>query len=111
MRNPFNPLRVYVLALEDDCWYVGLTPDLSARVISHFVKPSVSWVKLHKPIGLARVFYDGSSYLETTITLDLIKLYGLAKVRGGAYTAAVLADTYARKRIAAHIPTIIKEFL
>ena len=80
---------VYILQLEDDCWYVGFTSNLNARLAEHFGYTgrykSVRWVDLHKPINLHKVLI-GNKDDEDRITLEYMEIYGKDKVRGGKWT-------------------------
>jgi predicted GIY-YIG superfamily endonuclease len=74
---------VYILRLEDDCYYVGITMNLNQRLAQHWTESGAKWTKLHKPIEVLRVVYRGD---EQDITNDMIALYGREKVRGGNHT-------------------------
>jgi hypothetical protein len=74
---------VYVLELEDDCWYVGKTHHLNVRLAQHWNGSGAKWTKLHKPLKLSRVIMNQT---EQHITDDYIALFGKEKVRGGSWT-------------------------
>ena len=74
---------VYVLELEDNCYYVGITMNLNQRLAQHWTDLGAKWTKLHKPVEVFRVVYQGN---EQDITNDMIALYGREKVRGGNHT-------------------------
>jgi len=74
---------VYVLELEDDCWYVGITMNLNHRLSQHWTGDGAKWTRLHKPIRVYRVVYMGC---EQEITNEMIALYGRDRVRGGSHT-------------------------
>lgn len=85
-QNPFiEKSTVYVLKLGNDCWYVGRTCDMTRRLKEHTTKTGkVRWVKAHGFID--HVFsMDGGKAEENEVTLDLMKIYGVAKVRGGGW--------------------------
>lgn len=115
MKNPFNPARIYIIKLANDCWYVGLSNDLSTRLKRHFcrkAKHPIPWLNDNKPMDLSRVLFDGSHAMEREVTLDLIKLYGLNKVRGANFTRnAGYPEGYAKGVIENHKAVWIKEFL
>ena len=76
---------VYILKCEDDCWYVGISTNLNARLGQHFSEEGgCSWTRKHKALELVKVFI-GCEKLENKITEILIKNYGLEKVSGGKY--------------------------
>jgi len=78
---------VYVLKLNDGCYYVGLTHDLNRRLSQHFGGTGALWTRLHKPISLEKVYFlnYGEEDLENKITREYMKLYGQDKVKGGIY--------------------------
>lgn len=85
--------HIYVLALEDGCFYVGRTKHLRIRLWQHF-KTKIhrsGWTLLHRPLSVIHVSrIEGTTFdldrIETTATLRLAQLKGFDKVRGGAYT-------------------------
>lgn len=80
---------IYVLELENGCYYVGSTNFINKRLSQHIEGKGADWTKLHKPIQLieSNVVYVESinelTYLETEKTIEYMKLYGHEKVRGG----------------------------
>lgn len=111
MQNPFNSSKVYVLRLADGCWYVGYTAYLAKRIKKHVHKPKVQWIQQHPVLAVERVFDDGSLALEATITYDLLKLYGIGKVRGANYTTFYYPDSFGSQHILNHTPVYIRDFL
>lgn len=77
--------HVYVLKLEDDCWYVGHTSELHKRMRSHFEpqRSKTMWVKAHPAIGI-QWFMPAPEAMESVVTEDMGILYGMDKVRGAA---------------------------
>ncbi len=88
---------IYVLELEDLCYYVGMTSAAKGaknRLQEHKDSNSgraAKWCKLHKPISIAKVIklrdgsYDRAIERENEVTLDHIKRYGAERVRGGIF--------------------------
>jgi predicted GIY-YIG superfamily endonuclease len=74
---------VYVLRLEDDCYYVGITLNLNQRLAQHWTGCGAKWTRLHKPVEVMRVVYQGH---EQDVTNEMIATYGREKVRGGSHT-------------------------
>ena len=74
---------VYVLRLEDDCYYVGITTNLNQRLAQHWTGCGAKWTRLHKPVEVLRVVYQGH---EQVVTNEMIAMYGREKVRGGSHT-------------------------
>lgn len=76
---------VYVLSLEDDCWYVGITFNLNMRMGQHWSGSGAKWTRLHKPLTIVEVLYPATKEMENKTTLRYIELYGKEKVRGGSW--------------------------
>ena len=77
---------VYVLRLQDNCWYVGWTEDVETRIASHFLGRGAQWTRLHKPEAVESV-QPGNTMLENAMTIALMAKYGWKLVRGGQYLA------------------------
>jgi predicted GIY-YIG superfamily endonuclease len=75
---------VYVLGLEDDCFYVGWTRDLEKRLAEHKTGKGSKWTKQHKYKELITVL-PGDTRLENKIAKKWINRYGYDRVRGGIY--------------------------
>lgn len=82
---------VYVLRLEDDCWYVGYTVNLLNRLNQHCKATGSSWTAMHRPLELYSV-EPGDKTRERELTLELMQEHGWRMVRGAAWTAHNLAD-------------------
>ena len=97
--NTLNPYKerkaqvktqhVYILELENDCYYVGCASNLKRRLKEHFNKKTrIKWM-LKNPI--LRVAYTESLHgnqrdayeLEDKLALGLAKTIGVERVRGG----------------------------
>ena len=76
---------VYVLELEDDCYYVGITYNLNNRLSQHWEGTAAKWTKLHKPVAVILIEFPSSMERENELTLEFIKTYGADKVKGGRY--------------------------
>ena len=99
---------VYVLLLEDDCYYIGWSQDVQVRICSHFLGGGAKWTQLHKPIDVIAVKEDCSTLLETLTTLVYMCKYGYEKVRGGGYTNCVMNKPPACLSKAKHYATYYK---
>ncbi len=75
---------VYVLLLEDECYYIGWSADVQTRIASHFIGAGAKWTILHKPIDVTSV-RPGCTLLETLTTIAYMCKHGWEKVRGGSY--------------------------
>lgn len=89
-KNRKEQLFTYVLELEDGFWYVGKTANVKQRISRHMAGYGCLWTKLHKPVRLFKV-YKGSR--EKDIVLAFMKIFGIDKVRGWAYSQRVLTCT------------------
>jgi len=97
-----NNLRIYILELEDEFWYVGRTYDIKKRILEHSEGRGCSWTRLHKPIRCKGVVKDVSTYDELKYTLMYMEQYGIDKVRGSVYCKIEL-DENEKKEIERHI--------
>jgi hypothetical protein len=84
-KQPNMSTHVYILKLEDDCWYIGKTKDVDKRVQSHMKGAGSVWTRLHKPVTVHTIFHDVSPFDEDKYTKIYMAKYGMDKVRGGAY--------------------------
>lgn len=97
-------IYLYVLALTDGCYYVGLTSDVSQRMAQHYGGEGAEWTKLHPPIRILHTINTGTKdgraaeQLEDEVTATLMLRYGIDKVRGGhfSYPDQELVETQLR---------------
>jgi predicted GIY-YIG superfamily endonuclease len=75
--------RVYVLKLEDGCYYIGYTNYFQLRMNQHFNRKGAKFTRLHPPIKILEVFDNATPALEHVVTKRYIRKYGVARVRGG----------------------------
>lgn len=85
---------LYVLELEDSCWYVGITTNFNYRMAQHFSGQGAIWTKEHKPKRVFKVFYPATREMENEKTLQLIEKYGAEFVRGGSWTKLAVASRF-----------------
>lgn len=83
---------LYVLELENQCYYIGITLDIERRVYEHSnTKDGANFTKINKPIKLIESCccqtYDREvAYeMENEKTLKYAIKYGGDKVKGGRY--------------------------
>ena len=81
--NDLNRGTVYVLKLEDNCFYIGFTNYMTLRMEQHFSGNGSVWTKKHKPISIECEFKDKTLNYENYLTEEAIKKYGYDYVRGG----------------------------
>ena len=85
-------IKIYILRLENEKYYVGQTVNVKERFKNHKKgKLSSEWTKLHNPIEIIEVietrFKDVSEamFLENSITIEFMKKFGWKNVRGGDF--------------------------
>ena len=78
-------IYIYILELEDDCYYIGRTNDVNKRYEYHKLGYGSTWTKLHKPIRILEIVEDASPYDEDRYVKEYMAKYGIDKVRGGTY--------------------------
>ena len=78
---------VYVLKLQDECWYVGFTTDLHQRLLQHSARAGngSKWTELHPVIELYETISGGFKE-ERLMALEYIKRFGIDCVRGGSWS-------------------------
>ena len=77
---------VYVLALEDGKYYVGLaTHGCEFRIGEHCSNMGSKWTQIHKALHVIDFYYPASKKLEKELVLYYAHKYGAANVRGGPF--------------------------
>ena len=87
---------IYVLKLQDDCWYIGRSKKLSQRLKNHQIGTSnLTWITKHTMISIDKIFafenneqIDG--FVEDDITLRYMKQYGIDNERGCNFQSHLL---------------------
>lgn len=88
--NPTD-IYIYVLALENGYFYVGLTGDVVSRTAKHAAGKGAEWTKLHPPVRRLDAVCTGTrdgreaEQMEDEITIALMERHGIDKVRGGHF--------------------------
>lgn len=86
-----KPIVIYVLELENQCWYIGCTRNIDKRMKAHHKGKGAIWTKANKPIRIHEIRESGTNsdseagHIEDEVTLEYAKQYGIDKVRGGGY--------------------------
>jgi hypothetical protein len=91
MTNSF----IYILSLDDEALYVGITKNLKKRIEQHQTGKGSEFTKLYTYGKIEKVFdielnsdeYDDDAvkFLETQITFGLMNSFGYNNVRGGEF--------------------------
>lgn len=90
---------VYVLGLEENKFYVGITTNMKKRMAQHFAQVSgehygSAWTRLYRPMGVLETLENVPPIYENIMTKQYMAKYGIENVRGGAYCEVNLdADT------------------
>jgi len=78
--------RLYVLELEDGCYYIGITRNFSRRMREHFNGGGSRFTRKLKPIRVVEKIWvkdEVAEKREREKTDEYIKRFGIEKVRGG----------------------------
>jgi predicted GIY-YIG superfamily endonuclease len=84
---------IYVLALENDKYYVGKTCNLARRLDEHYNGDGAAWTKLYKPMTCLATHVSTSKFDESVVTKEWMLTKGINNVRGGPYTQVHLSKT------------------
>ena len=74
--EPIYQGSVYVLRLQDHCWYVGYSADPETRIASHFLGRGAQWTRLHPPV-VVESLQPGDEKLENVVTIALMVKRGI----------------------------------
>lgn len=83
---------LYILKLQDDKYYIGITLNLNQRLSQHFSGEGSQFTKKYKPLEVLKVIYndDINEDYENKLTLEYMQKYGWENCRGGYYTRLVI---------------------
>ena len=95
MLKGFVGYATYVLRLEEDRWYVGVTTQLKHRIDQHFSGKGAKWTQQFSPIEVYEL-YNGDQ--EELVTEKYMEQHGYGMVRGGSYTMVSDLTPKAMKR-------------
>jgi hypothetical protein len=78
---------IYVLECEKGRYYVGKSDNPLSRINDHFTddKKRSIWTKLFKPIKVVEIVENAHIFDEDKYVKIYMSIYGIDKVRGGAY--------------------------
>ena len=86
-----KPIKLYVLKLEDNCYYVGMSRNVEGRLKRHKKGKGAMWTTRHRPIEIFKLVDTGltndseAAQMENELTIEMARLFGPDKVRGGGY--------------------------
>lgn len=88
-------VTVYVLKLEDDCWYVGQSANIERRFDEHKRGDGPEWTQIHEPIEIyevtRRMSREEATEAEKLLTIDKMVEHSWRRVRGGPWTSPNMA--------------------
>lgn len=90
-----KPYILYVLELEDNYWYVGITVNMETRYKQHCTGEGAAWTRIHMPIRISETRLTNTSNPriaakhEDMLTLDYAFQHGENRVRGGQYCKTI----------------------
>jgi predicted GIY-YIG superfamily endonuclease len=89
-KNTGEKTNIYILKLEKEKYYIGTTNNKYFTLQSYLNNNNAAWTRKYKPLKVIRFIEDCYDYEENIVTLNIMKLYGVANVRGGSYDAVNL---------------------
>ncbi|NYZ62029.1 GIY-YIG nuclease family protein [Luteimonas sp. SJ-16] len=87
-----SPITVYVLELQDGCYYVGQSCKFRERIYQHFTNKGSAWTRLHPPVKVicAKTVktrdWKVAERIENRLTIFLMRHHGWTRVRGGFWS-------------------------
>ena len=92
LHNPNMSNYLYVLKLEDECFYVGVTTDPKRRYEEHATGQGGAWTQRHKFVSVLHEELVGqiSGVVEDAKVIELMCVHGISRVRGGTFSGVEL---------------------
>ena len=87
-----DKILIYVLLLNDNCYYIGKTTKHVDERFNEHMKGSAAWTTLHTPIKIIETLNTTNPMDEDIVTKKYMLKYGIENVRGGSYTKITLDD-------------------
>ena len=87
-----DKILIYVLLLNDNCYYIGKTTKHVDERFNEHMKGSAAWTMLHRPIKIIETLNTTNPMEEDSLTKKYMLKYGIEYVRGGSYTKITLDD-------------------
>lgn len=78
-------ISIYILALENDKYYVGKSNNIEKRMKQHFTGRGAKWTKLYKPLIIIDIIHNCDDSDEDRYTKLCMIKFGVENVRGGSY--------------------------
>lgn len=81
-------MKIYVLKLRSNKYYIGKTTDIPKRLRQHFSGEfSSKWTSKYKPLKVERIIDNVDEFDEDKWVKIYMKKYGIDNVRGGSYSS------------------------
>lgn len=102
---------LFVLTLEDDCYYVGYSSKPDVRIKRYFSGKGATWTALPKPVGvlttrsLGLLCESEAATKAADATLSMMKLFGWRNVRGAAWKSVDPDITFKQLRTYGYVPS------
>ena len=77
---------IYVLACQQDKYYVGKTLNEERRILEHFSSCGSAWTHMYPPISVVAIYRNCDDLDEDKYTKMYMRTYGIDNVRGGSYS-------------------------
>jgi predicted GIY-YIG superfamily endonuclease len=79
-------IMIYILKLENNKYYVGVTSNLDKRLTDHMHGKGSEWTKKYKMKSLYKLIHDYNAFDEDRYTKEYMNKFGIDNVRGGSYS-------------------------
>jgi hypothetical protein len=85
-------VTVYIMACENNKYYVGKTNNITSRMEDHYKGYGSDFTKKYKPIKMVESIEKADIFEEDKQVKKYMILYGIDNVRGGSYSTIVLPE-------------------
>jgi predicted GIY-YIG superfamily endonuclease len=83
---------IYILKLENDCYYVGRTKNLEERIKTHKNGLGPAWTQKNKFVSIYKILENQDPFEEDKQVKMMMAKFGIEYVRGGAYSSLFLSN-------------------
>ena len=84
-------VKIYVLQLKHNKYYIGRTNNPDFRLKNHFSGHGSYWTIRYKPLKILQLIDNCDVYDEDKYTLMYMDKYGINNVRGGSFVKIILS--------------------
>lgn len=86
-------MKIYVLSLIENKFYVGKSQNVLNRLNQHIDGSGSVWTTIYKPVDILEVLNENTPFDEDSKTLEYMKKYGIQNVRGGSFCEMRLTES------------------